>query len=85
MWLELLIYYDMSIVYHLGKANVVADTLSKLSKGNSAYVEEQNKILQRCKHICTIGIRFSDSNECGGVVMNWVESSVVSKVKEKQD
>ncbi len=28
-WLELLKDYDLSIQYHLGKANVVADTLSR--------------------------------------------------------
>ncbi|WMV36918.1 hypothetical protein MTR67_030303, partial [Solanum verrucosum] len=32
-WLELLKDYDMSILYHPGKANVVADALSRLSLG----------------------------------------------------
>ncbi|WMV45422.1 hypothetical protein MTR67_038807, partial [Solanum verrucosum] len=32
-WLELLKDYDMSILYHPGKANVVADTLSRISMG----------------------------------------------------
>ncbi|WMV09604.1 hypothetical protein MTR67_002989, partial [Solanum verrucosum] len=32
-WLELLKDYDMSILYHLGKANVVADVLSMLFMG----------------------------------------------------
>ena len=30
-WLELLIDYDMNFHYHLGKANVVADDLSRMS------------------------------------------------------
>ena len=30
-WLELLKDYDMSILYHQGKANIVADALSRLS------------------------------------------------------
>jgi len=29
MWLELLKDYDITILYHLGKANVVADALSR--------------------------------------------------------
>ncbi|WMV07995.1 hypothetical protein MTR67_001380, partial [Solanum verrucosum] len=32
-WLELLKNYDMSILYHPGKANVVVDALSRLSMG----------------------------------------------------
>ena len=28
-WSELMKYYDISIKYHLGKANVVADALSR--------------------------------------------------------
>ena len=38
--MELLKDYYMSILYHPGKANVVADALSKLSMGSVAYVEE---------------------------------------------
>ncbi|WMV37363.1 hypothetical protein MTR67_030748, partial [Solanum verrucosum] len=33
-WLELLKNYDLSILYHPGKANVVADSLSRLSMGS---------------------------------------------------
>ncbi|WMV51500.1 hypothetical protein MTR67_044885, partial [Solanum verrucosum] len=32
-WLKLLKDYDMSILYHLGKANVVIDALRRLSMG----------------------------------------------------
>ncbi len=32
-WLELLKDYDMSILYHPGKANVVVDALSRLTMG----------------------------------------------------
>ncbi|KAH0720584.1 hypothetical protein KY290_005079 [Solanum tuberosum] len=35
-WLELLKDYVMSVLYHLGKANVVADALSRLSVGSVA-------------------------------------------------
>ena len=35
-WLELLKDYDLTISYHPGKANVVADALSRKSAGNLA-------------------------------------------------
>ena len=42
-WLELLKNYEMSVLYHSGKANVVANALSRLSMGSVAYVEEGKK------------------------------------------
>ena len=38
-WLELLKDYDMCILYHPGKANMVSNALSILSMGSTAYVE----------------------------------------------
>ena len=39
--LEFLKDYDMSVHYHPGKANVVADALSRLSMSSVAHVEEK--------------------------------------------
>ncbi|KAH0776134.1 hypothetical protein KY290_007545 [Solanum tuberosum] len=49
-WLELLKDYDMSILYHPGKANVVADALSRLSMGSSAHVDEEKRELAKDVH-----------------------------------
>ena len=38
IWLEFLKDYDMSVYYHPGKANVVADSLSRLSMGSVDHV-----------------------------------------------
>ena len=38
-WLELLKDYDIDILYHPRKANVVADALSRKSMGSLAYLE----------------------------------------------
>ena len=35
----------MCVHFHLGKANVVEDTLSSLSMGSVAHVEEERKVL----------------------------------------
>ncbi|KAH0669267.1 hypothetical protein KY285_023426 [Solanum tuberosum] len=42
-WLELLKDYDMSILYHPGKANVVVDALSRLSMGSTTYVDVRSE------------------------------------------
>ncbi|KAH0669343.1 hypothetical protein KY285_023504 [Solanum tuberosum] len=49
-WLELLKDYDMSILYHLGKANFVADAMSRLSTGSTAHVEEEKRELAKDVH-----------------------------------
>ncbi|GKE83235.1 putative reverse transcriptase domain-containing protein [Tanacetum coccineum] len=48
-WLELLSDYDFEIHYHLGKANMVADALSR---------KEQNKPLRVRALVLTIGLNF---------------------------
>ena len=42
-WLELLKDYDISVLYHPSKANVVEDTLSRLSMGSVSHVENDKK------------------------------------------
>ena len=49
--LELLKDYDMSILYHPGKTNVVADAFSKLSMDSTIHVEEEKKELVQYVHI----------------------------------
>ncbi|KAH0683182.1 hypothetical protein KY290_021771 [Solanum tuberosum] len=86
MWLELLKDYDMSILYHPGKANVVADALSRLTMGSTAHFEEDKKELaQEVHRPARLGFRLMDSTERGVVVMNGDKSSFVSEVKGKQD
>ncbi|WMV38020.1 hypothetical protein MTR67_031405 [Solanum verrucosum] len=42
--------YDMNVLYHLRKDNVVADALSRLSMGSVAHVEEERKELAKDVH-----------------------------------
>ena len=44
-WLELIKDYDLEVHYHLGKANVVADALSRRSYVNMAYTTQLPKEL----------------------------------------
>nr|ABA98320.1 retrotransposon protein, putative, Ty3-gypsy subclass [Oryza sativa Japonica Group] len=51
-WLELIKYYDMGIHYHPGKANVVADALSRKSYCNALGIGDMSdKLLQELEHL----------------------------------
>ncbi|XP_027767790.1 uncharacterized protein LOC114074070 [Solanum pennellii] len=56
--LELLKDYDMSVLYHPGKANVVADALSRLSMGSVSHVDEAKRGLVKEVHrLARLGVR----------------------------
>ena len=49
-WLKLLKYYDLSVLYHSNKVNVVADALSCVTMGSVSHMEEGKKILVKDLH-----------------------------------
>ena len=49
-WVELLKDYDMSILYHPGKDNVVADSLSHTTLGIVSHVDEEKNDLVKNVH-----------------------------------
>ena len=68
--------YDMSVLYHPGKANVVADALSRLSMSSVSYIEDsKKKLAQEIHQLAILGVRLVDSSE-GGVCVQ--DSSVIS-------
>ena len=78
-WLELLNNYDMSIIYHYNKANVVVDYLRMLSMGSTSHVEEENMEFTKYLHrLARLGVRLMNSTEGGIEVTNGAESSLVS-------
>src|SRR5687767_15672439 len=63
-WLELLKDYDMSVLYHSGKANVVADALSRLSMNSVSHVEDEKKeIVRELRHLAVLGVHLVDSSD----------------------
>ena len=58
--------YDVSVLYHPGKANVVADALSRLSMGSISHVEDsKKKIAQEIHQLARLGVCLVDSLESG--------------------
>ncbi|WMV24189.1 hypothetical protein MTR67_017574 [Solanum verrucosum] len=85
-WLKFLKDYDMSVHYHPGKANVVADALSRLSTVSVAHVEEERKELAKDVHrLSRQRVCFMSISEGGVTVQNGAASSLVVEVKEKQE
>ena len=86
MWLELRKDYDMSFPYHHGKANAIADALRRFCMENTAHVKDEKTDLSKYVHThARLGVIIMDSTKEGILVNNGVESSLPSKVKEKQD
>ena len=52
----------MSVLYHLGKANVIVDALSSLSMNSVSHVDEAKKDLVRDNHrLGRFGVMLEDS------------------------
>ena len=79
--LELLKDYDMSILYHQDKSNMVVDDLSRLSMVSIAHVKEETRELAKDVHkLSCLGDKLMDYR--GGIGMtNEAESSLMCKVK----
>lgn len=75
----------MSILYHPGKTNGVADALNMFYMDSISHFDEDQKelISKKCSKICRLRVRSMDSNEGRVMVMNGTESSLVSEVKGK--
>ncbi|WMV58503.1 hypothetical protein MTR67_051888, partial [Solanum verrucosum] len=77
--------YNISVLYHPGKENVVADALSQLSMGSVAHVEDNKKKFVRDVHIFSqLGVWLVNSTKGGAMVHNDSESYFVTNVKAKQ-
>ena len=72
----------MGILYHTGKANVVVDSLSKLSMENTSHVKDDKRELVKDVHKLTrLGVRLMDSTERGIVVTDTLK--LTSQIRSK--
>ncbi|XP_070009934.1 uncharacterized protein [Nicotiana sylvestris] len=80
IWLELLRDYDIDILYHPGKANVVADALSRKSMGSLARLRvDQRPLAWEVHQLASLGVCLVNSNYGVVVVQNRAESSLVAE------
>ena len=56
-WMEFLKDYDFQLMYHPGKANVVADALSRKSVQVSAMMIEEQKLIEQFRDL-NLGVKF---------------------------
>ncbi|KAD5961899.1 hypothetical protein E3N88_13372 [Mikania micrantha] len=80
-WLELLKDYDANIQYHPGKANVVADALSRKSSGMLSSLQLQRHIINDLERL---NISFHVGNSDGYLAKFQIESDLISRIKEAQ-
>ena len=70
--------YDISVLHHLRKSNVVADTLNKMYMCSVARGDVGTKELKTDVHRMTrVGVRFEDSPKEGFMVHHNTDSSLV--------
>nr|GFB79447.1 hypothetical protein [Tanacetum cinerariifolium] len=80
-WLELLKDYDTNIQYHLGKANVVADALSRKS-GMIAGIKVEEEIIHDLERL---GIEIYVRGQHGYWASLRIEPDLISPIKEAQN
>jgi len=75
----------MSILYHPGKANVVAYNLYRLSMGSVSHIEDRkNELVGDVHRLDRMGVRLVDSTKGGVMVQDCSESSYIADKKAKQ-
>ena len=84
-WLELLKDYDCTIQYHPGKANVVADALSRKSSGSLAHISaEKRQLTRELYKLYDQGLQL-EALESGALLAHFrVKSILMDRIKTAQ-
>jgi len=80
-WLELLKDYDFRLNYHPGKANVVADALSRKTLHMSAMMVKELELLEQFRDLSLVCEMLSQSVKLG---MLKIDSEFLNSIKEAQ-
>jgi len=80
-WLELLKDYDFGLNYHQGKANVVADALSRKTLHMSAMMVKEFELLEQFRDLSLVCELLPQSVKLG---MLKIDSEFLKNIKEAQ-
>ena len=83
-WLELLKDYEINVDYNAGKANIVADALSRMRTGSTTHIEDEKDLAKYVHRLSRLGVRLIDSTSGGVSVHHSSASSLVVEVKKGQ-
>ena len=84
-WLELLKDYDMSVLYHPIKANVVSYALSRMTMGSVSHLDEAKEDLAReIQGLAMLRVRLESSPDGGVIVHHNSVSSLMVELMSKQ-
>ncbi|KAJ1684802.1 hypothetical protein LUZ63_016192 [Rhynchospora breviuscula] len=87
-WLELMKDYDMELVYHPGKSNVVADALSRKNHGNLAtLITQQHELLEDMRRLelwIAPHEETSQVSNTGLILSLVVKPTLIDEIKEAQ-
>ena len=87
-WVELLKDYDCQILYHPGKANVVADALSRKSMGSLSHVTvSERPLVQDLRELMAMGLMLdlgSQGQESVLIAQFQVRSLLIDEIKNSQ-
>ena len=77
--------YDVDILFHPGKENVVADALSRKSMGSLTDVQpERRDMVWEIQRLSSLGVRLANSKDSGVSIREVDESSIIDEVKRHQ-
>ena len=84
-WLELLKDYNCDILHHPGKANIVADALSKKSSGSLAHISvERRPLIQELHELVDQGLMMKISRSRDLLAQFRVRSVLRDRIKSAQ-
>ena len=84
-WLEVLKDYDVDILHHPGKENVVAHALSHMSMGRLTDIQrERRNMVREIQRLSSLRVRLANSEDSGVSIREVAESSIIDELKRHQ-